>query len=86
LKPQLEQRQTACMRYISAWHRSQSTLSASQPPGRLAVLDWRLLMAVMRRADGGGDVGSDIAAIIAQPFVEAVHDDEAHGGPKCTDG
>ena len=66
LNPQLEQRQTACMRYISALQRSQSTFSAS--PAGLAggrAADWRLVMGETRRSGVRGGVGSDIAGIIA---------------------
>ena len=41
LKPQVEQRHTACMRYISALHRSQrifSSLVEGVPPVRLVMV------------------------------------------------
>jgi hypothetical protein len=53
LKPHDAQRQTACMRYISAPHRSHSILSTF---GELRPA----LSGVMGRAGGGG-VGSDMA-------------------------
>ena len=62
LKPQAGQRQTACMRYISTLHRSQSIFS-SLADGLTSV------NLVMRAAEGGGtgaDRGrSDISGIIA---------------------
>jgi hypothetical protein len=59
LKPQEEQRQTACIRYISAWHRSHSILSS--------LFGAVVLTGEIGRADrwGGAPLPSDIAGIIA---------------------
>jgi len=54
LKPQAGQRQTACIRYISSPQRSQRTLS-----------DGLQVAESFGRSGEGGDMGSDIAGIIA---------------------
>ncbi len=58
LKPQAEQRQTACIRYISALHRSHSILSS---------LAGAVLIVEIGRTGGRGGVPltSDIGGIIA---------------------
>jgi hypothetical protein len=62
LKPQAGQRHTACMRYISALHRSQSIFSSLVDGGTPVTL-------VMVAAEGSGtEAGrgrSDISGIIA---------------------
>ena len=62
LKPQVEQRHTACMRYISALHRSQSIFS-SLAEGMPSVNLVMVAGAGGRAASGRGR--SDISGIIA---------------------
>jgi hypothetical protein len=57
LKPQAGQRQTACMRYISAPQRSHSVLVS--PAGGVSSADFS---GVMGRAGGWGASASDIAS------------------------
>ena len=62
LKPQAEQRHTACMRYISALHRSQSIFSS--------LVDGVQSVNLVTFGGAGGRVGSgrgrsDISGIIA---------------------
>jgi hypothetical protein len=64
LKPQAGQRQTACMRYISAEHRSQSILASLSGAVTRAVVD-RLIVSGEIGRTGWGGAGSDIAAIMA---------------------
>jgi len=61
LNPQFGHRQTACIRYISAWpHRSQITLSSA---AGAVVFSGEIGRTTLRGSSG--DVGSDMAAIIA---------------------
>jgi hypothetical protein len=60
LKPHAGQRQTACMRYISALQRSHSMASLVDAAAGTAVLS-----GAIGRTGGRGGVGSDMAGIIA---------------------
>ena len=60
LNPHAGQRQTACMRYISALQRSHSMASLAE-----AAVDAAVWSGVIGRTGGGGCVGSDMAGIIA---------------------
>jgi hypothetical protein len=66
LKPHAGQRQTACMRYISASQRSHSIASLVDAAAVSAVLS-----GVIVWPGGRGGVGSDMAGIIAHAsFLE----------------
>jgi protein-L-isoaspartate(D-aspartate) O-methyltransferase len=73
LKPQEGQRQTACMRYISAPQRSQSVFSS--PLGAVVSMDFS---GVRARTGGRGTSGSDMRQIMSwideQLAARGIHD------------
>ena len=62
LNPHPGQRQTACIRYISALHRSHSVLTS--PAGAVFRADFS---GVIGRATGRGESASDMREIMARP-------------------